>query len=37
VEKPAELAPAIVRALKADRPAIVDVVTDIEAWLPLRT
>jgi acetolactate synthase I/II/III large subunit len=34
VEKPAELAPAIQRALKADRPAIVDVATDIEALAP---
>jgi len=35
VEKPAELAPAIQRALKADRPAIVDVATDIEALAPV--
>src|SRR5258708_8151650 len=35
VEKPGELAPAIARALKADRPAIVDVVTDIEALAPV--
>jgi acetolactate synthase-1/2/3 large subunit len=35
VEKPAELGPAIQRALKADRPAIVDVATDIEALAPL--
>jgi acetolactate synthase-1/2/3 large subunit len=35
VEKPAELGPAIQRALKADRPVIVDVVTDIEALAPL--
>src|SRR6266516_752161 len=34
VEKPGELAPAIQRALKADRPAIVDVVTDIDALAP---
>src|SRR5436190_1423143 len=34
VEKPGELAPALARALKADRPAIVDVVTDIEALAP---
>ena len=34
VEKPGELAPAIARALKADRPAVVDVVTDIEALAP---
>src|SRR5438309_1733653 len=35
VEKPGELAPAILRALEADRPAIVDVVTDIEALAPV--
>ncbi len=35
VEKPGELAPALLRALKADRPAIVDVVTDIEALAPI--
>jgi acetolactate synthase-1/2/3 large subunit len=35
VEKPGELAPAIQRALKADRPVIVDVVTDIEALAPV--
>jgi acetolactate synthase-1/2/3 large subunit len=35
VEKPGELAPAIQRALKADRPVIVDVVTDIEALAPI--
>src|SRR6266566_2228894 len=34
VEKPAELAPAIQRALKADRPVIVDVATDVEALAP---
>ena len=34
VEKAAELGPAIQRALKADRPAVVDVVTDIEALAP---
>jgi len=34
VEKPGELAPAILRALKADRPVIVDVVTDIDALAP---
>jgi acetolactate synthase-1/2/3 large subunit len=34
VEKPAEIAPAIQRALKADRPVIVDVATDIEALAP---
>jgi acetolactate synthase-1/2/3 large subunit len=35
VEKPAELGPAIQRALKADRPAVVDVATDVEALAPL--
>ena len=35
VEKPAELGPAIERALKADRPVIIDVVTDIDALAPL--
>jgi len=35
VEKPAELGPAIQRALKADRPVIVDVVTDIDALAPV--
>ncbi|HEY6241252.1 MAG TPA: thiamine pyrophosphate-binding protein, partial [Burkholderiales bacterium] len=35
VEKPGELGPAIQRALKADRPAIVDVVTDIDALAPV--
>jgi acetolactate synthase-1/2/3 large subunit len=35
VEKPADLAPAIQRALKADRPAVIDVATDIEALAPL--
>ena len=35
VEKPADLGPAIQRALKADRPAIVDVATDIEALAPV--
>ena len=34
VEKPGELAPAIQRALKADRPVILDVATDIEALAP---
>ncbi len=34
VEKPGELTPALLSALKADRPAIVDVVTDIEALAP---
>ena len=35
VEKPAELVPALQRAFRADRPVIVDVVTDIEALAPL--
>ena len=34
VEKPAELAPALERALEAKRPAVIDVVTDIEALAP---
>jgi acetolactate synthase-1/2/3 large subunit len=35
VEKPSELGPAIQRALKAGRPAIVDVATDIDALAPV--
>ena len=35
VEKPGELGPAITRALKADRPVVIDVVTDIDALAPL--
>jgi acetolactate synthase-1/2/3 large subunit len=35
VEKPAEIGPAIVRALEADRPVVIDVVTDIDALAPL--
>jgi acetolactate synthase-1/2/3 large subunit len=35
VEKPNELGPAIQKALKADRPVIIDVVTDIDALAPL--
>ncbi len=35
VEKPAELGPAIQRSLKADRPVIIDVATDIEALAPV--
>ena len=35
VEKPNEFGPAIQRALKADRPVIIDVVTEIEALAPL--
>jgi acetolactate synthase I/II/III large subunit len=35
VEKPSEIAGALAQALKADRPAVIDVVTDIEALAPL--
>ncbi len=35
VEKPGDIAPAIEQALAAKRPAIVDVVTDIDALAPL--
>jgi acetolactate synthase-1/2/3 large subunit len=35
VEQPGEFAPALVQALAADRPVILDVVTDIEALAPL--
>jgi acetolactate synthase-1/2/3 large subunit len=35
VEKPADLAPAFDRALTADRPVILDVVTDIDALAPV--
>jgi acetolactate synthase-1/2/3 large subunit len=35
VEKPADLAPAFDRALSADRPVILDVVTDIDALAPM--
>ena len=35
VEKPAELGPAIQQALKANRPVVIDVVTDIDALAPL--
>jgi acetolactate synthase-1/2/3 large subunit len=35
VEKPSEIAGAIAQALKADRPVVVDVVTDIDALAPL--
>jgi acetolactate synthase-1/2/3 large subunit len=34
VEKPADFAPALERALAANRPAVIDVVTDIEAIAP---
>src|SRR6266849_1318956 len=35
VEKPAELGPAIEQALAANRPVVIDVVTDIDALAPL--
>ena len=35
VERPAEIAPALERALNANRPVIIDVVTDIDALAPL--
>jgi acetolactate synthase-1/2/3 large subunit len=35
VEKPAEIGPAIEKALKIDRPVIIDVVTEIDALAPL--
>jgi acetolactate synthase-1/2/3 large subunit len=35
VEKPGEISAAIAQALRADRPVIVDVVTDIDALAPL--
>jgi acetolactate synthase-1/2/3 large subunit len=35
VEKPADLAPAFDRALSADRPVILDVITDIDALAPV--
>jgi acetolactate synthase-1/2/3 large subunit len=35
VENPGEIAGALERALKADRPVVIDVVTDIEALAPL--
>jgi acetolactate synthase-1/2/3 large subunit len=35
VEKPADFAPALAQALAANRPAIIDVVTDIEALAPV--
>jgi acetolactate synthase-1/2/3 large subunit len=34
VEKPGEIAPALERALAADRPVVIDVVTDIDALAP---
>jgi acetolactate synthase-1/2/3 large subunit len=35
VEKPADFAPALERALAAKRPVVIDVVTDVEALAPL--
>jgi acetolactate synthase I/II/III large subunit len=35
VEKPSELAPALAKALAANRPVIIDVVTDIDALAPV--
>jgi acetolactate synthase-1/2/3 large subunit len=35
VEKPSEFAPALARAIEADRPVVIDVVTDIDALAPL--
>jgi acetolactate synthase-1/2/3 large subunit len=35
VEKPSEIAGALSQALKADRPVVIDVVTDIDALAPL--
>ena len=35
VEKPDDIAPALARALAANRPAVIDVVTDIEALAPV--
>src|ERR1044071_2465624 len=35
VEKLAEIGPALQQALKADRPVVIDVVTDIEALAPV--
>src|SRR5712671_6286705 len=35
VEKPADIGPAITQGLKANRPVIIDVVTDIDALAPL--
>jgi len=35
VEKGSEIGPALAQALRANRPAIIDVVTDIDALAPL--
>ena len=34
VERPGDIAPALERALAADRPVVIDVVTDIDALAP---
>jgi acetolactate synthase-1/2/3 large subunit len=34
VEQPGEIAPALVQALEAERPAVLDVVSDLEALAP---
>jgi acetolactate synthase-1/2/3 large subunit len=35
IERPSELSPALYRAVEADRPVVLDVVTDVEALAPL--
>ena len=35
VEKPAEIVPGLQQALRADRPMVIDVVSDIEALAPV--
>jgi acetolactate synthase I/II/III large subunit len=35
IERPSELSPALYRAVEADRPVVLDVVTDIDAMAPL--
>ena len=35
VEKPGDIGPALQQALKADRPVVIDVVTDIDALAPV--
>jgi len=34
VEKPSEFAPALAKAIAANRPVVIDVVTDIDAIAP---
>ena len=34
VERPKDIAPALSRAIAADRPVVIDVVTDIEVLAP---